>query len=76
MRKSKIIEMINTRTGEPGLTNLKERLKLENDEVSQHELNKLKARISSEMIEDGTREVRPKVNRVFNSITQTLLRSV
>ena len=68
--------MINKRTGGPGLANLKNGLKSENDKVARHELNRLKARISSKIIEEEIREVHPRVNRVYNSIMQTLLRSL
>ena len=74
--KSKIIEMINKRTGGPGLATFKNSLKSENDKVARHELNKLKARTGSQIDEEEKRQVRPKVNRVYNSIMQTLLRSI
>ena len=39
-------------------------------------MKRLKARIISEGDEEQEKEVKQKVNRVFNSISQTILRSV
>ena len=74
--KSKIFDMINRRTGGPRLTDLKEELKLENNQVATQELNRFKASMGSEINEEDERAIGPRVNRVFNSITQTLLRTV
>ena len=59
--------MINKRTGEPGLAKLKNRLKSETDEVARHELNRLKARTSSQIEEEE------KGKSVLGSIEYTTL---
>ena len=66
--KSKIVDMINARTGGPSLTDLKERLKLQNFQVARKDLDKFKARIGAETKENEERAIRPRVNRVYNSI--------
>ena len=66
--KSKIVDMINARTGGPSLTDLKEGLKLQNLQVARKDLTKFKARIGAETKEDEERAIRPRVNRVYNSI--------
>ena len=59
--------MINKRTGGPGLAKLKNRLKSETDEVARHELNRLKARTSSQIEEEE------KGKSVLGSIEYTTL---
>ena len=50
--KAKIFQMINMRTGGPGLTNLKKSIKDENDKVARIDLDRLKTHFSSEILED------------------------
>ena len=67
--------MINARINLPGLSDLKEKLRAEHNDAL-FDNKKLKARIIPGHDEELKREERVRINRVFNSISQTILRSV
>ena len=74
--KMRILDMINRRTGGEGLRDYRAEFKGEGNRVARHDVHRLRARVSVETAAEEKRAVQPKINRVFNSIDGTLLRSL
>ena len=75
--KSQIVDAINFRTGGPSLIKaLQDGLKGEHKQIVNQELNRFKASMGFEINAEDEKAIHSRVDRVFVSINQTLLRTV